>query len=194
MAEALRNDFPELTRVFSIHSTYNHNISVDEQIFESDIIACGPEFIEAFDYYSDPGRWILGNPLDILKEVNTTILTRSLAKRLFREPQKALGQVVSMSNGTRLTVEGVMEDPPANTNYPFDQLVSQATYVPFLSNSFGSVSSATTFVQLPAAVDPECLQPALDRFNEKYMEAVWGEDFVSMGLQALADIHLDDRF
>lgn len=192
MAEALQTDFPEFTKVFPIHSNSNHNISVEQQIFESDIIYCGPEFIQAFDYYNDPSQWIIGNPNDILKEVNKTVLTKTLAEKLFQTVEGAIGKTIVLSNEIPLEVAGVMEDPPSNTNYPFEQLVSYRTRS--ASESFGGVSATSTFVQLPASVSVESLRPALDQFNKKYMEAAWGEDFVSMDLQALSDIHFDERF
>lgn len=194
MAKALESDFPDFKAVFSINSSYGHPISVEEQIFESDIIYCGPEFIRAFDYYNQPSQWILGDPNNILKDINKTILTKSLAEKLFRSPQNAMGKTILLGNETPLEVAGVIQDPPNNTNYPFEQLVSFPTYQQFARNSFGSVSSTTTFVQLSDKISPESLQPALNSFNEKYMEAAWGEDFVSIALQSLSDIHYDERF
>ena len=138
--------------------------------------------------------WIIGNPNDILKELNKTVLTQSLAKKLFSTPEAAIGQTILLSNETPIEVAGIIQDPPTNTNYPFEQLVSYQTYARFASESFGGVSSTTTFVQIPSAVTVESLRPALDRFNEKYMEAAWGEDFVSMDLQPLSAIHFDERF
>lgn len=194
MAEALKNDFPDFKRVFPIRTSNNHTISLEKEIFESDIIYCTPDFIEAFDYYNDPSRWIIGAPTHILKDVNKTILTKSLAEKLFRTPEAAMGKTLLLSNETPIEVAGIIQDPPTNTNYPFEQLVSYQTYARFASDSFGGVSSTTTFVQLPPAVTVESLRPSLDQFNEKYMEAAWGEDFVSMDLQALSTIHFDERF
>ena len=194
MANALRNDFPAFTSVAAIHSDYNHNISVEDRIFESDIIYCGPEFIRMFDHYNDPGQWVIGNPNDILKEVNTTILTEEMAEKLFVKPEAAIGKVITLSNEINLEVAGVIKNPPNNTNYPFEQLVSFPTFENFASQSFGGVSATATFVQIPEAVDLADLRPALDNFNEKYMEAAWGEDFVSMDLQPLSAVHFDERF
>lgn len=194
MAAALRTDFPTFKSVFPIRSSNNYPISVEKQIFESDIIYCGPDFIQAFDYYNDPARWVIGNPNDILKEADQTILTQSLAKKLFGTTEAAIGKTILLANDTPIEVAGIIQDPPTNTNYPFEQLVSYRTFARFASDSFGGVSSTTTFVQLPPAVTVENLRPALERFNEKYMEAAWGEDFVSMDLQPLSNIHFDERF
>lgn len=194
MWKALKTDFPEFKNVVSIRSSYNHDISIEEQVFESDIIYCGPEFIQTFDYYNDPTQWIIGNPNDILKEVNKTILTKTLAEKLFKTSEAAVGKIITLRNETPIEVAGIIQDPPNNTNYPFEQLVSYRTVAPFVSDNFGGVSSTTTFVQIPAAVTIEGLRPALDQFNKKYMEAAWGEDFVSIDLQPLSEIHFDERF
>lgn len=194
MAEALKTDFTAFTRVFAITTSYNHPISVEEELFQSDIIYASADFIQAFDYYNDPSQWIIGNPNTILQKVNSTILTESLAERLFGNAKAAIGQFIKLSNEVRLEVQGIMKDPPNNTNFPFEQLVSRLTYENFAPSHFGNVSNTNTFVQIPTSVDITQLRPALADFNKKYMEAVWGEDFVSMDLQPLAGIHLDERF
>ena len=195
MAEALRNDFPSFTSVVPVFSSYNHNISVGDQLFETDIIYAGADFIKLFDYYNDPAKWVIGNPNEALKAINKTVLTKTLAETLFDRPQDAIGKIIALRNGTEIEVGGVINDPPENTNYPFEQLVSYPTYEKnFLRNSFGGVSSTTTFVQIPTAVDIAGLKPALIQFNKKYMETAWGEDFVSTDLQPLANIHFDERF
>ena len=194
MAEALKNDFPSFTSVVPIYSSYNHNISVAEQLFEVDMLYAGSDFIKLFDYYNDPTKWVIGNPNEVLKEVNKTVLTKTLAETLFDRPKDAIGKIITLRNGTEVEVGGVINDPPENTNYPFEQLVSYPTYEKFARNSFGSVSSTTTFVQIPTAVDIAGLRPALTQFNKKYMETAWGEDFVSTDLQPLGAIHFDERF
>ena len=194
MAEALKNDFPSFKKVIPIYSSYNHPISVRDQIFESDIIYCGSEFIQTFDYYNDPSQWLIGNPNEVLSEINKTILTETLARKLFGKYEDAIGKIITLRNETEIAVAGIIKDPPKNTNYPYEQLVSYPTFDKVARKSFGGVSSTTTFVQIPAAVNIESLRPALNQFNKKYMETAWGEDFVSMDLQPLSNIHFDERF
>lgn len=194
MAEALKTDFPAFKSVVPIYSSNNHNISVENEIFQSDIIYCGPEFIKTFDFYNDPSQWLIGNPTLILKDINKTILTETLATTLYGRKEDAIGKIITLRNETQVEVAGVMKDPPNNTNYPFEQLISFPTYAQFASDSYGNVGGTTTFVQLPASVNVESLKPTLDKFNKKYMETAWGEDFVSMDLQPLSAIHFDERF
>ncbi|MEO0332361.1 MAG: ABC transporter permease, partial [Bacteroidota bacterium] len=194
MAEALRNDFPQFERVVSIHTSQNHSISIEDQLFESDILFCDPAFIQLFDYYNGASQWIIGDPTAALNEVDQTVLTQSLAEKVFGGAEEALGKTMTLSNGTNVEVRAVIQDPLPNTSYPFEQLVSYATFDRVASESFGGVHSTTTFVQLPSEVTAESLQPALDQFNAKYMETAWGEDFVSMAIQPLSAIHFDGRF
>lgn len=192
MAEALKTDFPEFTRVAPIASNYNQTISVGQQNFESDIIYCGSEFIEMFDFFNQPNQWIIGNPETILDEVNKTVLTKSTADRIFGSTANAMGEIITLSNEKQVEVAGIIQDPPNNSSYPFEQLVSYPTYD--IRNTFGGVSATTTFVQIPTSVQVENLWPAIDKFNEKYMVPEWGEDFVTMDLQALSQIHFDERY
>lgn len=194
MAEALKTDFPDFQKVFAISTNYDHPITVAEELYTSDILYADEKFIEGFDYYDDPKQWIIGNPKDVLAKINTTVLTQSLAEKIFGSSREAIGKIMTLSNEIKIEVGGVIKDPPSNTNFPFEQLVSRLTYEGFAGSHFGNVSITNTFVQIPEAVDINQLRPALDAFNKKYMEAVWGEDFVSMDLQPLAEIHLDERF
>ena len=192
MAEALKNDFPEFKKAFGFTSSYHHNIAVGNQLFETDIIYADADFIQAFDFYNDPSQWIIGNPNDILKEINKTVFTRSLAEKIFGSPENAIGKIIKLRSEAEVEIGGVINDPPNNVNYPFEQLISYATFDK--SDSFGGVSSTTTFVQIPASVNIESLQPALNKFNKKYMETAWGEDFVSLALQPLSEVHFDERY
>lgn len=194
MAEALRNEFPEFKSVFHFHTENDHNISVGSQIYELDILYCESGFIKGFDYYNNPDNWIIGNPNQTLEEVNKTVLTLSSARRIFGQPEQAIGKIMTLENERQIEVGGIIKDPPANTNYPFEQLISFSTFKDFAPDIFGSVSSTTTFIQIPKRVSTSSLKPALDHFNEKYMEPAWGEDFVSTDLQPLAEVHFDERF
>lgn len=194
MAEALATDFPAFTRSFSLIPSLDRQVTVNQEKISSDLLYCGPEFIEAFDFYNSSDWWITGDPKDVLREVNKTVLTESLAETIFGSVDQAMGKMLELPNEIEVEVGGVVRDAPANTNFPFDQLISRLTIEDFHRPTFGGVASTMTFVQLPNAVDPESLRPQLDQFNEKYMEAAWGEDFVSTDLQPLSDIHFDERF
>lgn len=194
MAEALRNDFPAFERVAAIHNSYHHDVTVGDEVYEVDILYCSPIFIEMFDYYNNPDHWIMGNPHDALGLVNKTVLTQTTAERLFGTMEAAMGSTIVLRDETPVEVSAIIQDPPPNTSYPFEQLVSAPTFAALFRPMFGGVSGTTTFVQVPSSVRIEQLRPDLDRFNEKYMEPEWGEDFVSMDLQPLSEIHFDDRF
>ena len=194
MAEALKTDFPSFKRVVPIHSSFNSKITVENESFDSDIIYCSGAFLELFDYYNQTSQWIHGNPVQVLNEVNKTVLTEETAILMFGSSRAAMGQVIELNQETPLEIGAIIKNPPNNTSYPFEQLVSHATYAKSARSIFGSVNSTTTFVQISDEVEIATLKPALDAFNEKYMEAAWGEDFVSMALQPLSEIHFDERF
>ena len=107
MAEALQTDFPEFKKAFPIYSSSDHNISVGDQIFETDILYAGPEFIEAFDFYNNPSQWIIGDPKEVLKEVNKTVLTKSVADKIFGSPAEAIGKIITL-----LVQKGKSKWPP----------------------------------------------------------------------------------
>jgi len=91
-------------------------------------------------------------------------------------------------------VAAIIKDIPQSTNFPFELLVSLETIREGIGDSFGGVGGTVTFVQIPKVVPIKSLAPALNAFNEKYMEAAWKKDFVSMYLQPLNAVHFDERF
>jgi len=133
LPKAFKHDFPQTT-VAVINAAYNSIIAVsgeDGQVkddattrrFKEDqgIFYTEPSFFGIFDF-----KWLLGDAA-ILHRPNTMALSRELAVKYFGEWKNAIGRIVLKDNKELLTVEGIFDDPPANTDLPLKAAISYAT-------------------------------------------------------------------
>jgi putative ABC transport system permease protein len=99
-------------------------------------------FEEEGGFFSDPGtiemfdlEFIKGDPSTSLTEVNTLILTDSMARRYFGD-QDPIGQIIlNESRNLRLRVTGVIADFDFNTHLDFDYLISMSTLYQYMINN-----------------------------------------------------------
>jgi putative ABC transport system permease protein len=143
-------------------------------------------------------RFLAGNA-DVLKDVNSTSISKSLAEKYFGSWKEAVGKTIVIDNsGFPLQVAAVFEDEPANSDFPF-QLVS--SYEGFLIHDktwpFADWGSNTSihqvFVKLPKGTDTKAIDKQLALFEKKYNtqnKESTREHFV----HSLQNIHFDERF
>jgi hypothetical protein len=120
-AEALRSEFPQLEGVAEIFGTdgqvtvMSEGTGAPEKKFkeESGLFYAEPQFFGIFDF-----PFIAGNPATALSEPNTVILTRETAERYFGNWKSAMGRTVKYRNSTLCRVSGILENVPANSDFP----------------------------------------------------------------------------
>ena len=115
-AEAFKNDFPEVQDAVRINAEgggiidYNNKKIKDDAIFFSD-----PAFFTIFTYH-----FLAGN-VDALQKPNSVVLTKTLAGKLFSDPNAALNKIVYIDKKPGI-VAGVIEDVPGNSHFTFDAI------------------------------------------------------------------------
>lgn len=116
-ATVLKDELPGVVR--ASHSSYPEQqlISYGTKIFRKDAVYADPAFVKILDYH-----FISGNPDRALQQINTIILTASMAKALFGD-QDPLNKVVRLNNQESLKVEGVIADIAQNSSIQFDLLM-----------------------------------------------------------------------
>jgi ABC-type antimicrobial peptide transport system permease subunit len=151
-----------------------------------------PSFFEIFDY-----TWLEGNPQSVLKDVNTIVLTKTLAEKFFGDYHKAMGQLVSLDNlQPYVKVEGVIEDPVSTQDLNVTSFVSYLTFRAHkeyfrYEDEWGSTSSNDQFYALMQ--DPN----QIDQAN-KVLAGVGQEQYkddkaeVKHIVQPLSDIHYNE--
>ncbi len=150
-----------------------------------------PDIVDLFDI-----EFVSGNVAS-LSEPNLIFLTKKTAEKFFGDWKSADNKSIEFASGLKLTVAGVLEDLPENSNMYFEILASYQTVrsnpeiFDFDFDSWGSLGSDNqVFVKIAENTSEETAQTALDAFTSKNYEGR-GTSEKSLLLQAYSDIHFD---
>lgn len=163
---------------------------------ESAFIRAGENnFVEDRFFWADPDLFEVfsiplqsGSPAEVLKRVNTVILSAATAKRYFGQ-ENPVGKTIKVDNRYDLEVTGVFEDLPANTHLPFQAIASFHTLPNGKAerHSWGN-ASFLTFLLLNAQADPVEVEGKI----AAAMPQAIPEDrrWFELKLKPLLDVHL----
>lgn len=129
---------------------------------------------------------ISGDPATALAQPQSIVISETLARKLFGDPQKALNQTVYFSNNFPNKVTGVMKDVPANTHLRFSALRSLPDKYTDDWQNFNSY----TYLLLHPATQVKQLEVRLPAFAANTIQKIMRVNEYRMELQPLADIHL----
>ena len=182
LCEALRTDFPEL-EVIQIRSASNV-ISYKEKTFtEKRFDYVDTNFFKVFSF-----NLIEGDPNTALKNPNSVVITKEIAKKYFGN-EEPMGKTLLSENKDPLMVTGVMENVPENSHIQFDFLSPKSGFIRDWMKDWHP-SMFATYVLLPENYSAENIAKRLPAFLEKYI----GKDEVinnqRLKLQPLKDIYL----
>ena len=207
MAQALKNDFPEIEQAVSITPLYTagltrethsfRNPKSDRRYDEKNVLAVDTTFFGVFTF-----PLLRGNAKDALKNVNGILISESLAKKYFPD-EDPMGKHLAVDSEEYLVeVVGVFKDVPANSHFNFDILVSYLREKSFDSldvfyswADFGHYN----YIRLRDGADPKALEEKIMPWMRKHIDisAAQYEAMVSQGfgfrLQPVTDIHLYSR-
>ncbi|QNK64521.1 ABC transporter permease [Pedobacter sp. PAMC26386] len=145
MANEVRAKIPGVA--YASHSSYPEQqlLSYGEKIFKKKSIYTDPSFLKIFNY-----KFIKGNPNKVLNNVNSVVLTETMAKNLFGD-EDPINKMVKLQNKEVLKVEAVIEDVPKNSSIQFDCLLPWSLFEkqqPWLKEPNWGNNMCLTVVQL----------------------------------------------
>ncbi len=148
------------------------------------------------DFFDFP--LVTGNPEQVLRQPNEVVITQTVADRLFDDPSEAMGTIINLDDSLDLKIVGVMEPLPANTDFPFEMLISYATLgrnqaVANEEAWWSNSSDFQVFVMLNEAVSAAQVEDQLPAFLAKYAGENYNDD-KTLVLQPLADMHFNADF
>ncbi|MEO1022131.1 MAG: ABC transporter permease [Bacteroidota bacterium] len=200
MAEALRNDMTGVETAVLIHNNFSTPVFTSpeegtaDKFTESSVALVDPDYFQLFDY-----TWLAGNEATAIDQPNSVVITKSFAERLFGSVD-VIGNSITMNVGRMidLQVTGVVTDPPVNSDFPFQVLLSLMSASrdgdTFESTSWGSQSTAyQTYVLLEPGVKAEEINAQFDDLITKYRDEERAA-VLEYFLQPLSTIHFDSRF
>ena len=128
--DAVRLSFPEAT-TGTLFASYGSQVTVMDNansmtsqkkfIEETGFFFSDPEFFKIFHF-----TWLAGSP-DVLLRPNTTVLTQKLAQKYFGDWKNANGKFLRLDNVLTVKVEGIIKDPPGNSDFPLGIVTSYVT-------------------------------------------------------------------
>ena len=115
---AFKRNFAEVengVRMFNLGAI----VKYDNKLFEEDrFVFVDSTFFDIFSF-----KLLKGNPLTVLQNPNTVVLTEFSAKKYFGS-EDAIGKILRVNNEKDYTVTGVVTDCPVNSQIKFDFLAS----------------------------------------------------------------------
>lgn len=195
VAQGLRLEFTQLPNVASILRNEGSLFSVDQKKFKEDeTYYADPQFFDTFDF-----GWLSGDKKTALSEPNTVVLTRDEADRFFGDWHNALGKTINYKNKTDLKVTGILENVPANTDFPLKIVMSyaslklkEADYNVNTQDWVSVLGENYCFVVLPKGADANSFNKQMDAFMKRHLPAEYATK-QSIQLQPLSAMHYDTK-
>ncbi|HLK27061.1 MAG TPA: FtsX-like permease family protein, partial [Puia sp.] len=160
---------------------------------EVGVFYTNPDFFDIFNF-----KWLSGNAQSVLSQPNQAALTKDVAEKYFGSWQNAIGKTFKKDNNELIQISGILENPPANTDFPFQIVISYITYAKSdnakrVLNDWGSIGSRSQcFIKLPDENETPRIMNAMIGFRKKHLDAGNTTDFYT--LQPLRDIHFNEHY
>lgn len=198
LPDVLRQDFAELDHVAIVDANlYDPVVAITKEdgavvrFKETKVVFTDPEYLKMFHF-----DWIEGNSGALNRE-KTVVLTASLAKKYFGV-ESALNKVFNFNNEFDVTVTGVVKDPPLNTDFSFQMILSSRLGKDKRGwEDWGAMStSINCYVMLNESSSKEAFDAKLKTWHLKYFTGKDEEDGKHRRyfLQPLSEVHFDTRF
>ena len=114
LSEKLAQDFPEVEKVAMTFLRYSSPVTWEEKALGyPDFIFVDDHFLELF-----PPKVICGSTDRLLHIAGEVVITEDFARKHWASPEDALGKVLSDRYVPTFTIVAVVENPPANSNFP----------------------------------------------------------------------------
>ncbi len=211
MAPLLQSNFPEIKKAVRINFIRKGTIAIkDKNFYDNRIMAADSALPDIFTYQT-----IEGDLRRSLTTPNTIVLTQTAAKKYFGN-DSPLGKTLRLSNIIDLTVAGIVKDPPLNSHFDFDGVISREAYANFIrpgfnfsqnmtsaqidsvykvhyeNNIIGAIYEVYSYILVEKNTNGPSLEKKLSAFMEDHLQnhkrytGMW----YNLKLQPLKDIHL----
>ena len=180
LGPVLETNYPDILR--SCRGTVQSiRLNSGEKNYVEDMLFADPSFLEMFSFVL-----IEGNPETALDNPNAVLLTQTAANRYFGNENPS-GRVLQMETGIDITVAGIIQDLPSNTQFKFDGIVSiQALKDLGVNMDDWGMFAYQTYVILSEGSSPQVVSRKLENVIKDHSPGA--EETIE--LQPLTKIHL----
>jgi predicted permease len=202
LAKGLKLDFPQLQQVGTIMLNDGSHFEIGDgnngaalKKFKEDLTYyADPEFFQIFDF-----KWLAGDKKTALAQPNTVVLSRDEADKFFGDWHTAAGKTLRYENKRDFKVTGILENTPANTDFPMKVVMSWVTLINPGGDLNGNAedwvstfSDRNTYVILPPGLNEKQFNTSLAAFANKHIPPPYNKNS-SLQLQALNDMHYNTQ-
>jgi len=200
----IRKNIPELKNVAAMFYLYGAKINVPSNdsngdktfVLDKGIVFTEPSFFEIFDYGENGIKWLNGLGMQVLEKPFTAVITKETAGKLFLN-QDPVGKDINVF-GTKFTVEGVIEDLPVNSDFPFRVFLSLTTlYEKLMPGSLTDWGSLSDNYQCYVVLNKTSKIATIEqKFKDIYTPHAY-EDYAErrrFKLQPLTLVHKEAKF
>jgi putative ABC transport system permease protein len=176
--------------------------SIGSSVFYTDDLkSYKADFSLADEFLFDilPRPVIVGNPKEILKTPMNCMVSGKIADEM---GGNVVGKVIELKEypNKKVTIAGVFQTLPENTNYHYDILVSMVSTGQFTwdgTNNWLGNDRYYTCVKLAPGIEPESLMPAVRKMQEKYQDIIKLEQeqkglVLKYSFNPIKEIHAND--
>jgi putative ABC transport system permease protein len=171
--DAMRTEFPQIEKLTALSALFDVQLSLPggkEKFAEHNgIYFLEPAFFDLFH-----SKWLAGKPA-VLSAPDVIVLNKTSATKYFGDWKKAMGQVLMLDVKTPVKVAGVVEDAPANTDFPLKIILSYETFKKheygYQENSWQGMNGGhQVFVLLPQKVSAAKIDQQLKDFSKSHYQ------------------------
>lgn len=117
LAPELKAKYPAIVNASRSSYPFDQLISYNDKKIKNRGLFADPSFLKILDY-----EFLKGNSTEPLKDINSVVLTKTLATKLFGT-ENPIGKIVKLNNDEGLKVEAIIADLPANSSISFDYIM-----------------------------------------------------------------------
>jgi putative ABC transport system permease protein len=187
-------DLPEVDAMATFTRPNERVIEIDDKKFKEDkVMDVSSSFFNVFGF-----DLIEGNPVTVLTEPNTVVLTADIAQKYFGN-KNPINQTFKI-NGQIYNVTGIVKDEKRNSHFSFNMLTSS----PFLNGGWENHDATQhrlmfvyTYIRLKSKTNLEKFHQSLEKFENTYLTE---QDLKETGLndwkilvQPISEIHINSQ-
>lgn len=192
ISKAMHNDYPEVTNYTRVDKGMEILSYNTKKIGGQNLLWVENSFLAMFSY-----PLLVGNSATALKEPNTTVISETLAKKIFganNHLESLIGKVIILGGGEPLKITGIFRDVPENSHLQFDLLCSYIS-LSWVADKEFKFPGFQNYVQLKQGTNYKALEAKFSAFSQKYFQGNKVSGSVEkFYLQPLSKAHLYSDF
>ena len=188
LADALKEDYPEIEDAVRLFRTGRSTIKVNENIYYEDMIIFADPNV--FNLFTFPLK--AGDPKTALKDLSSVIISEEIAEKYFGD-RNPIGETILFRENFPLKVTGVLKEIPKNTHIRIKFLLNYSFIKNFgydISNDRWDDYIYFTYILLK----DESTFKNLDQKIRDFLQRKRDKSNIALHLQSLKSIHLHSDY